>query len=116
MRYELPIIVCVSFLNSLTVERGRNDRILMVSENQCENTFKGDHEDNFCKCSGERNTFLSKNNDQYRCDNQGHLGRLLLFLKLVLFENKNGSLTRRKSSLAILFKCLFIQFLFAAKP
>lgn len=114
MRYELLIIVCVSFLNSLTVERGRIDKILKVSANQCENTFKGEDEEDFCECSEGGNTFLSQNNTQYRCGRC--LGTLLHFLKLLLFENKNESLTRRKSSLAILFKCLFIQFSFAGKP
>ena len=86
MKYILLIIFCVTFLNSLKVERRRsNDRIFSVSEEKCENIFDGDEEDNICKCSKKKSTFLSLGNDQYSCRNKKDLGRLLHFLKLVLF-------------------------------
>ena len=118
MRCELLIIFCVSFLNSLTVERGSNDRILMVSEDECEDTFYGEDEEDypFCECSGRKNTFLSQDNDQYRCRNEDYLRRLLHFLKLALFADNNGLLTIHETSLAILFKCFLIQLSFTTKP
>ena len=99
MRYELLIIFCVSSLNSLTVERRLNDRIFSVLENKCENIFHGDEEeDDICECSEDKNTFLSTHKGHYSCSNK--LGRLLQFLKLVLFANNNGVLTIRKIPLA----------------
>ena len=122
MRCELLIIFCVSFLNSLTVERGSNDRILMVSEDECDNTFYGkDEEDDdkdyrYCECPGKKNTFLSQDNDQYRCRNEEYLSRLLHFLKVALFADNNGLLTIHETSLATLFKCFLIQLSFTTKP
>ena len=86
MKYKLLIIFCVSFLNSLTVKRRRSyDKIFGVSKEKCENIFDGEDEGNVCECSEEKSTFLSHDNDQYSCRNKTYLGRLLHFLKLVLF-------------------------------
>ena len=78
MRYELLIIFCVSFLNSLTVERRRSyDRIFGVSDDKCD-MFYGHEEDNTCECSEDKkNTFLSTDKYHCSCSNEEKLSRLL---------------------------------------
>ena len=78
MRYELLIIFCISYLNSLTVERGSNyDRIFSVSDDKCGNIFYGEKEDNICECSEDNNTFLSTEKGHYSCSSEVELGRLI---------------------------------------
>ena len=78
MKFELLIIYYVSLLNSLTIERRRNDKIFGITEDACEDMLLENKRDknkiNFCKC--ENGTFLSRDNHQYKCNNEEYLGRL----------------------------------------
>ena len=77
MKFELLIIYYVSLLNSLTIDRQKNDRIFGVTKDHCKDTFFGKKRSKFCVCSKKNVTFLSGENDQYKCNNEEYLGRLI---------------------------------------
>ena len=76
MKFELLIIYCVSFLNSLIIKRKGKDKLFGVTKEYCENMIFGKKQKGFCGCYKNNDTFLSGENQQYKCNNEKYLGRL----------------------------------------
>ena len=115
MKLELLIIYYVSLLNSLIIERRWNDRIFGITEDQCEDISFWKKRKYFCECSKKYGTLLSGENDQYKCNNEGYLGRLIWILK-VLFVINDGKTMQKLLIVRFTFACLYRSMALSTKP
>ena len=67
----------VSLLNSHIIDRRWNDRIFGITEDQCKDISFWKKRKYFCERSKKYGTLLSAENDQYKCNNEDYLGRLI---------------------------------------
>lgn len=108
MKFELLIICYVSFLNSLIIKRQEKDRIFGVKNDSCEDILFGKKKVSNCRCSSKKNgTFLSGENDHYKCNNEEYLGRLFWILKVLLFVINDAKTIQNLLNVTFIFHTIF---------